>query len=489
MQPNTNLKKLICLSNSTMKTKNVNLKLIICILWLAKPLTAEAIPIFTGADLSDMLNQSTTNRMLFNRYFGHKNFKSSGRLLNIFGLSLLNVYSANIVSPHGEINCTPAVGPEMEHLEYLYDVYKAGEPVLVQGTINGVAFGTLMLTPCQVWRLPSSTDLIPDAERGDPQAQYQLGEVYTYGVGLPSDIKLGTEWYERAAKQGHAQATVALKMLSERQELGVYKAEQDRLADAARQEKARIAAYAAASVDQLYKTVNDGDSEAQMNLGQRYLGGSGVTKNESLGIDYLSKAVSQGNTRALVALKYAATPGIMFNGNAEAAFVLGHLYAAGQGVIASDEQALEWFNLAAKQNYPGAKDAVKLYDTKVFETLTKAAVKGDPQACLKLAKRYLEQSNESPNQNLTQAIPLLIRAAGMGNNEALEILQLQAQSTWFKQGDPHAAFALGEIFFQGIGAVADTAKASYWYDIAASQGIIDAKNRIIEIQKQTSKKS
>lgn len=488
MQSNNKLNTIAVLPYRIVEAKNVNLKLIVCMLCLIRPLTVEAIPVFTGTDLADILNQSTTSRMLFNRYFEHKNFKSSGRLLNIFGLSLLNVYSANVVSPFGEINCTPAVGPEMEHMEYLYDVYKPGEPVLVQGTINGVAFGTLMLTPCQVWQISSATDLMPDAERGDSQAQFQLGEIYTYGVGMPSDIKLGTEWYQRAAKQGHAQATVALKMLSERQELGVYKAEQDRLADTARQEKARIAAYASANVDQLYKTVNDGDAEAQMNLGRRYLKGDGVDKNETLGIDYLSKAAAQGNTRALELLKSVATPGIIFNGNAEAAFTLGHLYSTGQGVIANDEQALEWFRLAAEQNYPGAEDSVNLYDAKVLETLNKAVAKGDPQACLKLAKRYLEPLQDQQKPNPAAAIPLLIRSAGMGNVEALEILKQQADSTWINQGNPNAAFALGEIFFQGIGTTADLTQALYWYNIASKQGVMDAKVKIVEITKELAKK-
>lgn len=464
-----------------------NFKLIWCVISLIAPLLVMAEPVFNDADLQDILTQSSTNRSLFNRYFVHKNFKSSGRLLNIFGLSLLNVYSANIVSPHGEINCTPTVGPEMEHIEYLYDVYKPGEPVLVQGIINGVAFGTLMLTPCHVWKISQTADLMPDADRGNPEAQYQLGEVYTYGVGVPIDLKLGTEWYQRAAKQGHEQAIVALKMLSERQELGVYKAEQDRIANQVKQEKTRIAAYASANVDQLYKTINDGDTEAQMNLGRRYMDGDGINKDERLGAEYLSKAAIQGNKRAFNLLQEYATPGLIFNGSADAAFILGRMYAAGQGVAASDETALQWFRLAATQGLTEAKDSVNLYDAKVLDKLNKAIAKGDPKACLILAQRYLHPlDKESPNP--AKAIPLLIRATGLGNDEALGLLKTQADSGWFTDGNTDAAFALGEIFSRGIGVSINLEEASYWYSLAAKQGVIEAKKKLMELQKISSKK-
>ena len=472
------------------------LKLTTCVIALITPLTAKLEPVFSGPDLQDMLNQSSTNRALFNRYFAQHKFKSSGRLLNIFGLSLLNVYSANIVSPHGEINCTPTVGPEMEHMEYLYDVYKPGEPALVQGIINGVAFGTLMLTPCQVWKIPSVSELTLDAERGDPEAQFQLGETYTYGVGLPIDLKLGAEWYQRAAKQGHSQATVALKLLSERKELSVYKAEQDLAINQMRQEKTRIAAYAAANVDQLYKTVNDGDSEAQMNLGRRYLQGDGVTKDEHLGIEYLYKAAAQGNIRAFDLLQETATPGIIFNGNAEAAFALGRLYAEGEGIATNDEKALQWFRLAKTYGYAEAEDTVKIYDSKVLEKIHKAISKNDPKAYLELATRYLEPPDTETKPNPAKAIPLLIKATGLGLNEALQLLKKQANPHWLdswfnnetNKVNPDAAFAVGEIYFRGINTAINLEEAAYWYELAATNGIVEAKNKLLEIKKLESKK-
>ncbi|KOR29438.1 hypothetical protein TI04_08630 [Achromatium sp. WMS2] len=443
------------------------------------------IPVLSSSEMPEMLEQFRTDRALFNRYFGRKNFKSSGRLLNIFGLALLNVYSANIVSPHGEINCTPAIGPEMEQLEYLYDVYTPGQPILVQGVINSVAFGTLMLTPCQVWTMPSVEELTPAANKGNSSAQYQLGEIYSFGLGMPIDLQVGLEWYRRAAAQGHAEAIAALKLFADReQHIAGYKAQMDRLAELARQERERIATYKAATVDQLYQTVNTGDPEAQLNLGRRYLEGDGVTKDEHLGIEYLVKAADQGNRRAMIVLRNAAVPGLISNGNPEAAFALGRIYATGQGVTINDMAALSWFKLAAEQNYPGAADLVKAQDAKVLELLQKDSANGDHQATLELAKRYLQPPNEDAEPNPTAALPLLIKATALGNMEALDILQNQAKPGWFSNGDAKAAFALGEIYFQGMGVDADHTQAAYWYQIAANQGMEAAKSRLADIEQQ-----
>jgi TPR repeat protein len=434
--------------------------------------------------MPDMLHSFTSDRSLFHRYFARRDFKASGRLLNIFGISMLDVYSANIVSSQGEINCTPTIGTRnMEDLQYLNDTYTPNQPVMVQGTINGIAFGTLMLTPCQVWEMPEPDTITPTAKQGDPEAQYQLGEIYTFGVGVPADIKTGRDWYQRAAKQGHAQAAAAIKLLAEREDMESYKAAQDRLAVLVEQEQKRIASYATASLDQLYQTAKDGDSEAQMNIGKRYLAGEGVDPDEHLGVDYLSRAAAQRNPRAISALQEAATPGLLSNGSAEAAFALGRLYQAGKGP-ASDAAALAWFRIAAKQDYPGARELVKIYDAKVLDALDKAAETGNPVASLILAKRYLEPDNGT-GKGQTQAIPLLIQAAGRGSTDALALLEEQAQPGWFSfsDGNADAAFALGELYLKGIGVSADPAEASRWYGIAAKKGVQAAKVRLQELQR------
>lgn len=46
----------------------------------------------------------------------------------------------------------------------------------------------------------------PLALAGDPDAQFNLGQAYKLGRGVPADLAQAESWYRRAAKQGHLQA-------------------------------------------------------------------------------------------------------------------------------------------------------------------------------------------------------------------------------------------------------------------------------------------
>ncbi|MDF7774376.1 SPOR domain-containing protein [Sphingomonas sp. AOB5] len=46
----------------------------------------------------------------------------------------------------------------------------------------------------------------PEAVRGNPDAQFNLGQAYKLGRGVPIDLNQAEEWYRKAAVQGHPQA-------------------------------------------------------------------------------------------------------------------------------------------------------------------------------------------------------------------------------------------------------------------------------------------
>ncbi len=53
------------------------------------------------------------------------------------------------------------------------------------------------------------------AEKGDMNAQYNLGVMYEHGHGVEqSDLK-ASEWYQMAADNGHPEAPMALQLLYE----------------------------------------------------------------------------------------------------------------------------------------------------------------------------------------------------------------------------------------------------------------------------------
>lgn len=57
------------------------------------------------------------------------------------------------------------------------------------------------------------------AERGDPEAQFDLGYLYYMAgkdpaiVGMPQSYKLAAEWYGKAARQGHSRAQYNMAVL------------------------------------------------------------------------------------------------------------------------------------------------------------------------------------------------------------------------------------------------------------------------------------
>jgi cell division septation protein DedD len=54
----------------------------------------------------------------------------------------------------------------------------------------------------------------PLADKGDADAQFNLGQAYKLGRGVPApDLKIAQSWYEKAAQQGHGQAQANLGLI------------------------------------------------------------------------------------------------------------------------------------------------------------------------------------------------------------------------------------------------------------------------------------
>lgn len=56
--------------------------------------------------------------------------------------------------------------------------------------------------------------LKPEAEKGQPDAQYAIGYMYYYGQGVVEDRKKAWYWITRAAKSGQVDAQQAVKLLA-----------------------------------------------------------------------------------------------------------------------------------------------------------------------------------------------------------------------------------------------------------------------------------
>ena len=85
----------------------------------------------------------------------------------------------------------------------------AATPVLAQDT--SVRAGV------EAWQAGNYEEAVrqwrPLADRGDADAQYNLGQAYKLGRGVPLNSTLAEQWYERAARQGHEQAGANLGLI------------------------------------------------------------------------------------------------------------------------------------------------------------------------------------------------------------------------------------------------------------------------------------
>lgn len=147
------------------------------------------------------------------------------------------------------------------------------------------------------------------AEQGDPDAQYILGMSYYYGEDVVQDKQVGIYWLQKSAEQNHALAQFNLAHFYFRDHSKVDKSEAlDLLKKAAEQNlpEAQYYLYTIYSNDYYFittknipeaitwlrKSAENGYVEAQLKLASHYYKGIGVSKNETEGRRWYSKALN-----------------------------------------------------------------------------------------------------------------------------------------------------------------------------------------------------
>jgi hypothetical protein len=154
------------------------------------------------------------------------------------------------------------------------------------------------------------------------------------------------------------------------------------------------------------KLAEQGNAEAQFQTGLIYANQQGVTKDGKLTVDWLAKAAEQGHRSAQAKL--------------------GFMYAAGKGVAQNYSSAIYWCYKAAEQ--------------------------GDATAQFNLGLMYAKGQGVAKDNSL--AISWYSKAA--------------------EQGDAHAQFNLGDMYANGAGVAKDSQQAAVWYRKAAKQGLAEA---------------
>jgi len=110
----------------------------------------------------------------------------------------------------------------------------------------------------------------PLAEKGDADAQFNLGQAYRLGRGVETNLAAAKTWFERAANQGHIDAETTLGLL---------------LFQNGNQ---------AEGLTWLKKAAVQGEPRAQLMYGTALVNGDGVTQDPILGYAYIHRAAAQG---------------------------------------------------------------------------------------------------------------------------------------------------------------------------------------------------
>jgi len=311
-------------------------------------------------------------------------------------------------------------------------------------------------------------ETLEKAQRGDAEAQYNLGEIYDKGKGVPEDDTEALKWYRLAAEQGDAGAQYKLGVMYESGR-GVHKGWAGSYYPLKWYRLAAEGGYADAQykLGYMYATgqgvpydyteavkwyrlaAEQGEVNAQFNLGRMYARGQGVPKDQTEALKWLRLAAEQGEVNAQVYLgrRYAEGNGVPKDhtgaakwyrmaaeqGDALVQTTLGNMYAEGEGVPEDNTEAVKWYRLAAEQGEVNAQaflgymyangEGVPKDDTEAFKWYRMAAGQGDAEAQYKLGVMY--ESGRGVPRGDTEAVKWYQLSAEQGNASAQYSLSLK----------------------------------------------------------------
>ena len=117
----------------------------------------------------------------------------------------------------------------------------------------------------------------------DAEKKYELGMMYSSGLGGEKDDKKAFFWFSQAAQQGNVDAQLRLGMIYI---LGSGIPKDDKKA-----------------FEWINKAAEKNNADAQYFLGSMYQSGEGVAKDKRKALEWLNKSAQQGNEKAIEELK------------------------------------------------------------------------------------------------------------------------------------------------------------------------------------------
>lgn len=164
-------------------------------------------------------------------------------------------------------------------------------------------------------------------------------------------------------------------------------------------------------------------------------------------------------------------------GNAEAQYDLGRAYNFGQGVPEDFAEAARWFRKAAEQGHSEAQlslgyaydqgEGVPKDHAEAARWYRKAAEQGNSTAQSNLVHMYAKGLGVPKDYD--EAARWFRKAAAQGDTSAQSALGLRWSRDAAAQGDADAQFKLGVMYAKGQGVPQDYVQAHKWFNLAASR--------------------
>jgi TPR repeat protein len=211
------------------------------------------------------------------------------------------------------------------------------------------------------------------AEHGDVFAQYELAKKYHEGFGVDKDIRKAFSWYLKAAEHGHVEAQFITATFFDKGGIGIdtnhaeaykwylkaasqgntkaqFEISSDRWNDAipkvqidgdsisfassGTEHAPNKTPYPKEKLEKLMNQAEDGDVDAQYDLGIRYYSGDGVEKDHAKAVKWFTMAAEHDD--------------------AQAQFNLGIMYGRGEGADKNINTSMQWLKKAAEQGHAEA---------------------------------------------------------------------------------------------------------------------------------------
>lgn len=369
---------------------------------------------------------------------------------------------------------------------------------------------------------------------GDPQSQFEIGQMFQYGIGVAPNDQAAIVFYQNAAEQQHlgAEYNLGILYLQHAKEDADYQTALNWLTDSAfkgndnaqyvlahlleqgkigSDGKELITANHEQAISMLYLSAANGFGPAQYQLAD-YLAHEGTQglsvemKQHKLALirQLYTKAVENGVAQAYLPLAYynamdedpvkrekafSIAEEQANNGDEKAALLLGMLYDRGIGITQDPAKAIYWYQQAG--NTPVSQFILGTYmlegkniaqnKDKGMDLLQQSATGQFTYADFNLA--VLAHADNSP------FLPDLIKSYDLGNNHAGIVLadyylaesaqssddaKLQQAKQIYtglaEKGDPNAQVKLAYMLNEGLGSVVDPIAAQHWYNASAEQG-------------------